>query len=110
MDTHSSRTAAATPPGRDYAVFDTDGRQIIGPFPSLRAALAAIPPSVASEYKALPVDGDHLEPLLPGGRFGPAMRYGALRLLGTANGARWHRVCGGRAETLHKATYRARRS
>ena len=49
-----------------------------------------------------------MEPLLPGGRFGETLRYGALRLLGTANGARWHRVCGGYAVTLHRVTYNAR--
>ncbi len=48
-----------------------------------------------------------MEPLFPGGRFGPALRYGALRLLATANGARWHRICGGYARTLARASYNA---
>jgi hypothetical protein len=51
-----------------------------------------------------------VEPLLAGGRFGPALRYGPLRLLGTANGARWHRVCAGRVLICTKATYRARQA
>jgi hypothetical protein len=49
------------------------------------------------------------EPLLRGGFFGEALRYASpLRLLGTANGARYHRICGGVARVLPRATYGAR--
>jgi hypothetical protein len=48
------------------------------------------------------------EPLLPGGRFGTELRYASpLRLLGTANGARVHRICSGTARILVRATYEA---
>jgi hypothetical protein len=73
--------------------------------PALKAPKVAPvqPPQAAAAPAPLPMDQ-----LLPGGRFGPALRYGPLRILGTANGARWHRVCGGVAAVCRKATYRAR--
>jgi hypothetical protein len=50
------------------------------------------------------VMGQTVEPLLPG-----SLRYALpMRLLGTANGARWHRVCGGVVRVLARATYEAR--
>jgi len=65
---------------------------------------AAAKPAAAPAAVAPPA----VEPLLQGGRFGHALRYGPLRILGTANGPRWHRVCGGVAAVCRKATYRAR--